>query len=218
MVEFASGFLGLSVDAWIGIIGGAAAVLTFFFGEGILFAIGNAFNRGYRWEDGPVLDPNGRVVEVRVSQGYGDDRVLAKAYVAVVPRLPLKILWRLTHRHRVERFVTAARLLAPGTTLTLTLNAGVDLSGELFDEVPVPTWKLWKRNPQWPGPTTKRLVVLKFDRRRRLLSKKVKETAGGLKPPSRRAAVPVAHSAEAAEVATPAPAPQMLGVRERPDP
>jgi hypothetical protein len=199
--EHASRVLGLSLGDGIALIAAAATVLTLLVGEGILLRIGNVFSRRYEWEVGPVRDPATRAVQARVSQGYGDNRVLSKAYVAVVPSLLLRIVWLVTHFHKVDRFVIAATLLEPNNTLTLTSNAGVNLTGKLKETVPMPTWKLWKKNPQSPDPTTKRLVmILKLDRRRRLLSKKVDEAPGSFQPLSAES-VPVAHPADAAEAA-----------------
>ena len=119
----------------------------------------------------------------------------------MVPSPLLRLVWLVTHFHKVDRFVIAARLLEPNNTLKLTSNSGVNLKGKLKETVPMPTWKLWKKNPQSPDPTTKRLVmILKFDRRRRLLSKKVDEAPGSFQPLSEES-VPVAHPADAAEAA-----------------
>ncbi len=199
-LELASRFLGLPLGDGIAIIAAAAAVVSALFGgQGIVLAAGNAFSRRYKWDSAPVRDPSTGVVVARISQGYGDDRELTRALVAVVTTPLWRILWRLTHRHGFERWITAARLLPPDQTLTLTSNIGVELKGELSATVGVPTWKLWKRTRKEVDPTTKHLVViLKFDRRRRLISKKVKEAGGSIKP----------LSGEPAKPAEPAPAPQ----------
>jgi hypothetical protein len=195
----ASRFLGLSLDTGIAIIAAAAAVLTLFFGEGILFGLLNLINRGYRWDTAPILDPTTRLIQARVSHGHDGDRVLTVALVAVVQRPLLRLLWRLSHRRGSERWIVAANLLPVGERRTLAPSHGTDLHGELDRRVPLATWKFWRRNRTIQDPSRSKLtLILKFDRRRRLISKRVTVASGSLEPLTGELA------AEAAP-ATPAP-------------
>jgi hypothetical protein len=181
----ASRFLGLPLDTGIAIIAAAAAALTLFFGEGILFGLLNLINRGYRWEVKPVRDPNTHVVQARVSHGHDGNRVLTKALVAVVQRPLLRVLWRLFHRRGIERWIVAADLLdgQPVREPVLPQYEGITLQGYLLPSVPLPTWKFWRRNRSMQDPTRRKLIlILKFDRRRRLISKPVKVASGSMEP------------------------------------
>lgn len=158
------------------------ALITLFFGDALLIRIGNVINRGYQWESKPVLDASTRKVEATISHGYDGSRYISSASVVVPQSLALRILWRITHSRKLPSLIIAANLLPAGRS-ELAPNKGLDLSGTLVPAVPLRTWQLWERQPRQKDPASERLFLLvKLDRKRQLIGKRVGVAPGRLEP------------------------------------
>jgi hypothetical protein len=174
---------GSGLWASVGGLAGLVALAALLFDNGILVTAWNAFNRRYKWDTPPALDPTGKVI-ARISHGYEQNRTLTMAVVVVPQRLGFRILWRVFHpRTRTYRWIVVANLLGKGVKPELAPHQGVDLQGQLNDPSPLPTWKIWK-GIRMQSPAERRLLFLaRFDRKSNTIAKRVEKLSGAAQPP-----------------------------------
>jgi hypothetical protein len=159
-------------------VAAAVALLALVFDNGFLVAGFTLINRRYKWEAKPLQD--GHQVKARISHGYSSTRTLSQGHVVVPQRLLLRILWRLAHRQKLERWLVVATVSVKN--VNLAPNQGFDLDGHLNSEVPVPTWRFWRPRKMRDPTDLTLLMLLRFDRRTRVIAKKVKEASGDFEP------------------------------------